>query len=546
MTAATLKRWALPGVIALAVLPLVVSAIAMILRVGGDYHPTADQALIELQIRDIGHHAVLLGPYSRFGWFHPGPLLYYLLWLPYRVTGSAAVSLVLAALTLNAAALVAIAFVARKRGGLPLVVLTLFLTGLLTAALGAQVFRDVWNPDITLLAFVLLVLLAWSLSCGDAWALPASVAVGSFLVQSHVSYGLVTATLVSAGVLGAAVTEWRRRPAEQEADGRGRVRVHAWLWALVVTAGVTVVLWLPVVIQQVTQAPGNLSTLYDFFRDHHREHSYGDAWHVLASQLSAWPDWIHGSVTQNIYSGALDLSGTTPIPVSLVVLVGVALLTWRRAKDALRLDVLLVLAVVAAVASVSRIVGGIFPYLVTWTWALGMLTWLAIAWSVVRWWQSRDATDPRVGRIALGVAAIGLVVVCTVNVVDAAGAGNPDRHGSRTVAALLPKVRDALPAGGGVVEIQSGSTPGSVWTGAGIADALERDGVDTVVSEQLGFAYGADRVVDHDDHVRLVVLPAEPDDVKAIRRRDCFEEAGRSGLVTLFLGDPQCLGLNRG
>ncbi len=88
----------------------------MILRVGGDYHPTADQALIELQIRDIGHHAVLLGPYSRFGWFHPGPLLYYLLWLPYRVTGSAAVSLVLAALTLNATVVVAIGFVARKAG----------------------------------------------------------------------------------------------------------------------------------------------------------------------------------------------------------------------------------------------------------------------------------------------------------------------------------------------------------------------------------------------------------------------------------------------
>jgi hypothetical protein len=175
-----------------------------------------------------------------------------------------------------------------------------------------------------------------------------------------------------------------------------------------------------------------------------------------------------------------------------------------------------------------------------------MLTWLAIAWSVVRWWQSRDATDPRVAKITLGVAALGLVVVCTVNVVDAARAGNPDPLGSRTVAALTPRVRAALPAGGGVVEIRSGSTPGSVWTGAGIADALERDGIDTVVSKRLGFAYGADRVVEDGEGVRLVVLPAEPDDVKAMRRRDCFEEAGRSGRVTLFLGDPDCLGLNRG
>jgi hypothetical protein len=347
-------------------------------------------------------------------------------------------------------------------------------------------------------------------------------------------------------MVGAIVTVWRRRPAEHLRDGHGRDRARAWSWALVVTAGITVLLWLPVVIQQLTQTPGNLSTLYHFFRDHHREHSYGDAWHVLASQLSAWPDWLHGSVVQNIYSGALDLSGKAPIPVSLVVLIGAGVLTWRRAKDALRFDALLVFAVVAAVVSVSRIVGDIFPYLVTWTWALGMLTWLAITWSVARWWQSRDATDPRVGRVALGVAAIGLVVVCAVNVVDAARAGNPDPLGSRTVAALLPKVRDALPPGRGAVEIRSGTTPGSVWSGAGIADALEHDGIDTVASRELGFAYGPDRVVDDDERVRLVVLPAEPGDVHAMRRRDCFEEAGRSGRVTLFLGDPDCLGLNRG
>ena len=73
--------------------PFVASAIALVLRVGGDYHPSADQALIELQIRDIGHHPVLLGPYSRFGWFHPGPTLYYLLWLPYRLTGSSSLAM---------------------------------------------------------------------------------------------------------------------------------------------------------------------------------------------------------------------------------------------------------------------------------------------------------------------------------------------------------------------------------------------------------------------------------------------------------------------
>jgi hypothetical protein len=535
MDRATWKRWAFPGAVALAVIPLVVSAIALLVRVGSDYRPVADDAWIELQIRDIGHHAVLLGPYSRFGWFHPGPLLYYVLWLPYRLTGSTGASLALAALTLNALVVVAIAFVARRRGGLPLVLPTLFLVGLLVASEGAQFVREVWNPLVTVLPFVLLVLVAWSLSCAEAWALPVGVAVASFLVQTHVGYGLVASLLLLAGLAGAAITVWRRRRDAHHAE-----RMRTWGWMLVVTAGVSAVLWLPVVVQQVRDEPGNLGELVRFFGEHGREHSYGDAWHVVAGQLTAWPDWVRGHVVQNIYTGAVDVGGSMPIAIWALVLVVAAVVTWRRAKDAFRLDLLLALTIVAAVLSVSRIVGEIFPYLVTWTWAVGMLTWLAIAWSVVRWWQTRDGADARVGAIALGVVAAALVVVSIVNVVDAATAGNPDAAGSRRVAALTADVRDALPPGDGVVEIRAGTTPGSTWIGAGIADQLEHDGIETRVARDLGFAYGPDRVVG-DERVRLVVLPVEDADVAATERKPCYERSGRAGPYTLFVADPACL-----
>ena len=91
-------------------------------------------------------------------------------------------------------------------------------------------------------------------------------------------------------------------------------------------------LWLPVVIQQLTSDDGNLAALVRFFRDHGREHSYGDAWHVLASQLSVWPDWLRGNIVRNIYSGALDLSGATPVAVAALLLVGAAAITWRRGE----------------------------------------------------------------------------------------------------------------------------------------------------------------------------------------------------------------------
>jgi hypothetical protein len=533
MTTANLRRWAVPAAVALAVLPFLASAIALIVRVGGDYHPSADQALIELQIRDIGHQPVLLGPYSRFGWFHPGPMLYYLLWLPYRLTGSSSLSLAFAALVVNVAALVGIALIARRRGGLPLVLLTLVLVGLLTHALGAQFFRDVWNPYITVLPFVLLVFLAWSMSSGDAWALPIGAAVATFLVQTHVSYGLVSATVLGAGVVGACVTLWRRRAGPNAADRR-----RAWLGMLVVTAVALGVLWAPVVIQQLTRDPGNLGALLRFFRDHHREQSYADAWHVVASQLSAWPDWLRGAGPLNIYSGAVDLSGGTPLAITVVVLAAAGVVAWRGARGAFRLVVIVGLTLVAAFVSVSRIVGEIFPYLIRWTWALGMLTWLAIAWALVAAWRDRPAPrsdrDRLVAHITLGVAAVALAAVSLVNTVDAAGAGNLDASGSTAVAHLSAEVRKALPSGDGVVEIRSLGTAGSTWIGAGIADDLEHHGITTRVAPDLGFAYGPDRVIG-DEQPRLVVLPVEDADLAQARALPGFEEVGRVGKYTLFI-----------
>jgi uncharacterized membrane protein YidH (DUF202 family) len=472
---------------------------------------------------------VLLGPYSRFGWFHPGPILYYLLWIPYRLTGSSSLSLCFAALTVNAAAVTGIALVARRRGGLPLVLLTLFLVGLLTSALGAQFFRDVWNPNITVLPFVVLVLLAWSMSCGEAWALPWTAGVATFLVQTHVSYGFVTLAAVGAGLVGAAITGWRRR-----GDAHHPERLRSWVRMAVGAGVVLVVLWLPVVLQQLTKEPGNLGELLRFFRDHHREHSYADSWHVLASQLSIWPDWLRGSVVRNIYSGA-------PIAVGAVALLAAGAATWRRAKDAFRLDVIVAVAVVAGVVSVSRIVGEIFPYLVIWTWALGMLVWLAIGWSAVRWWNERESRDERrdhtVARVAFGLVVAGLVVVTAVNTVDAARAGNLDAVGSRTVEDLARTIRAELPPGDGVVEIRAIGGAGSTWAGAGIADVLEHDGIETRVAPDLGFAYGPDRVLG-DERVRLVVLPVEDPDLAAARKLPGFEEIGRVGSYTLFVQRP--------
>ena len=74
------------------------SAVALVVDVGRSYVPTADYAYTELLTRDVGHHPVLTGLYSRTDWNHPGPTLFYLLALPYRLTGSASIGIHVGAL----------------------------------------------------------------------------------------------------------------------------------------------------------------------------------------------------------------------------------------------------------------------------------------------------------------------------------------------------------------------------------------------------------------------------------------------------------------
>ena len=98
---------------ALLVLPLVVSAALLLFDVGDTFVPTSDIALIEMQVRDVGRHAVWKGLYSRVDWSHPGPAQFFLL-APFSwLTGGSPVGPFVGALAINAAALVGMVAVAQ-------------------------------------------------------------------------------------------------------------------------------------------------------------------------------------------------------------------------------------------------------------------------------------------------------------------------------------------------------------------------------------------------------------------------------------------------
>jgi len=62
--------------------PYLVLAVA---RLGTDWFPVQDQAVLDMRTRDVlaASNIPLVGAFSRFGWSHPGPIWFYLL-APFR------------------------------------------------------------------------------------------------------------------------------------------------------------------------------------------------------------------------------------------------------------------------------------------------------------------------------------------------------------------------------------------------------------------------------------------------------------------------------
>ncbi|HZJ27317.1 MAG TPA: hypothetical protein VFF40_09975 [Acidimicrobiia bacterium] len=358
-------------------MPLVVLAVVSIVQ-SSEYHLTSDQAILGIHTNDVGRRAVLFGPYSRLGWHHPGPALFYVLALPYRLFGADGTALQLGALIVNGAALVGVAVVARRRAGVRFALLTLLCAVILMHALGPALLRDVWNPSITVVPYLLVVLLAWAIADGDRWAIPWAVGVASFVVQTHIGYALVTVTPV---VIGAFALVWRTA----RVDGTLRA-LRSLAPVGLVTLVTALVLWSAPLVEQLSGDPGNLGLVLQYTRaGNDARASFGVAGHAVARVLGAGVPWLTGDTARSPYTGELVLVGRVPVPLGALALLGGGVLAWRRGdRTSLRLVAIVGATLVASVLSVAGIRGVLYVYLVHWLWVLGALCWLAAIWAVAR------------------------------------------------------------------------------------------------------------------------------------------------------------------
>jgi hypothetical protein len=352
---------------------------------------SGDAAALELGTLHAATSVQYLGPYSRFGWSHPGPLFFYLAMPLYEALAERGPALNLFALISNLVASIAMVFTAWRLGGRTL---ALSLVGLLAVfdLIGAPyLLTNEWNPIWPMLWLALFTLLAARLALGVRAVLPAMAFVGSVIVQTHVGYALeVLAIAALATIRGGAFRGTRGSKA-----------------SIATAAGILLVCWSLPVVEAATTSPGNLQRLLTFFVPtprHLSEQPWAVAFAAVAEQVATAAWALFETLTQR------DLP--PPGPWIAAFLAGAQLLclsvamvraSTRRDEALRRLTEVVLLQIIVAVISVRGIRGEVAFYLVAWCSVIGLLGLaITITALVVEADRSRDSiVIPTLGALAL-------------------------------------------------------------------------------------------------------------------------------------------------
>jgi hypothetical protein len=360
-------------------------------RGGRPVTPVSDTAVIESFTLYASRAQLLVGPYSRYGWHHPGPLYFYLLAPVYALAGSSTPGLSAGALLINLASIVLLVWVlVRNEGG--------WLTVMVSASVAVYVWRlapllvSPWNPHVIVVPLAALAGVAAAVANGDIGLLPLGVGLASFVMQTHL--GIVPTAFAVSGVM--VLTTWQ---VARDAIAPRR--------ALIAATAVVAVLWAVPLGEQVSAAPGNMTAIWRFFSAPHRGHQ------TMAAAYSAWSDMVTGIVRPDFrvaYGSAFQRSRWRPARTvaacEIAALTAIALIARRRRRrfEAAFVSVLL-LALAIAFAAVTQIQDVIIDHEVFWISALGALAAASIAAAVVSAALRFDASRRLVAVSAVSVFA---------------------------------------------------------------------------------------------------------------------------------------------
>ncbi len=329
---------------------------------------TSDEATLEMRVVNAAKGIQYLGPYSRFGWNHPGPIYFYLLLPFYALFSMGTQGLYAGAVFINLVSLfILLYFIFKSRDNYFSYFAAFFLALYIYYYLGLIVFRSIWNPHVTILPFAALIFICVYMSLGRIKVLPLVVVFSSFLIQTHVAYvpavmGIVLIALLLCGL-------------EKQRDAKD-FRVFFSKEVLIpigISAGVFLVLWILPIIETLGSPPGNLRKLVYYFASTGTGHCFSEAVYAVSRVTNA---------------PLVKLPGKELLPVFFFlqfILAAAAAIynSLKKKKYPRNLLVFGLAGLIIAVISVTRITGEIHIYLIKWMSIIGFINWCAIFYTVL-------------------------------------------------------------------------------------------------------------------------------------------------------------------
>jgi hypothetical protein len=335
---------------------------------GGPKAVSDDIALLVLGARDALHGGVLLGPYSRYGWHHPGPSYFYLLAVPTWLWHNSPTGIYVVAPLIAAACAAGTALLVRRGAGAAPGWVAAGAVALFVAGVGGATVRDPWNPYVVALPVLLAVTAGGLGAAGVPGALPWAAVAGTLAVQTHVSTAPVVGGVFAVAVVARVVRRVRRGPGP----------VSWWRPETWVAVALLVAAWVPPLWDEAF-GTGNLDAIWRFFTAGHPTHGWGDAWRAVAAVFEATFFQHHAVIEEGV--AARHAAAVTAVFVALAVS-AVVVGAVRRRPVAAWLGVAALLAGGLAVESVTRVVGPVFRYLVVWMAVLPVVPVVALAAAV--------------------------------------------------------------------------------------------------------------------------------------------------------------------
>ncbi len=469
--------------------------------------------MMEMRLRDVGtQYSPLTGMAGRFAVekgvaFHPGPLGWFAMWPTYRLLGASSWAFLASQVLLAFAAIVIVLWIVARAGNPTRLLIAGAAVVLLARAYGVVVLSEVWNSHLPVLWWLVCIFAAWAVVAGDRPMLLVLVAAGSLCAQSYAGYLLPVVTLIVFAV-GASVVAAVR-------DRTGRRRILLWLGAGI---GLLVVLWIPVLYEELTNDPGNLTLLWEFVTSSNEEPiGWDGGLDVMLWHLDPWR-MLTGELWGDRQSQVPGLPGGSGVPgaVLLFVWMTAAIVSTRLGDSALRrLHLVAAVTLAASVMAASRTVVPVYYWTVFFLWAMQTVLLVSIGWTVVASLRSRAFVRRRprrhlrpVARVA--VLAATLVVATVWSAETIVGPRLSDNRASRFLAELMPDTVDALAAnpawGPDGQYFVDWSEPVDLGSGGfGMLNELERAGYDVSVDSRHEAQVWPHRVVDRPDDATAIV-----------------------------------------